>query len=197
MGYQTRHQCSHNKVKVYGLRAGDRIHGSLNQQNSIIPYNFKVLYVNPGDTLVLQNWGTLLLEKVSKKQTRLIIRTQHPKASNLGSRAAEFFIFPSHYIMERRILIGIKMRAEKNNKAYITPTGDILWLGGIAVSWVLICFLVFIGRGVIRSVLAPAFFIKPHTYFQPRAVTQLRFEYISYKLRKNKISPWLMTCYCY
>jgi hypothetical protein len=158
MGYKTRYQCTHYKSKFNGLRAGNIIRGSINKKSSIIPYNFKVLYVKSGDTLVLQNWGTLLLEKVSKQRTRLIIRTQHPKDSSLWARAAEFFIFPSHYIMERRMLIGIKMRAEHNNNAYLTATEDVLWFAGVTATWLLICFLVFIGRGVARSVVVPAIF---------------------------------------
>jgi hypothetical protein len=157
LGYKTRYQ-DMNKPEFNDIKVGDIIRGSVNEENSIIPYNFKVLYVKPEDTFVLENWGTFLLEKVNDQQTRLVIRTQEVKAPNLLLKAANFIILPLHYIMERRMLLGIKMHVEKKSGIFFSQGKDLLWFFGIVISWFLIYFLVFIGRGFFQSVFVPVFF---------------------------------------
>ena len=46
--------------------------GSIDEQRSIVPYNFRVLYMQPEDAFVLENWGTFLLKKI---QLPLLILT--------------------------------------------------------------------------------------------------------------------------
>ncbi len=157
MGYKTRHQ-DLIKPEFSKIEVGDLIRGSIDEKSSIIPYNFKVLYVKPGETFVLDKWGTFLLKTVNSRQTRLIIRTQEAESSNLLLKAAKYIEVPLHYIMERRTLIGIKARVEAGENVELSESKDIFWFLGIVLSGFLICFLVFIGRGITQSFIIPSIF---------------------------------------
>jgi hypothetical protein len=154
LGYKTRYP-DLTTPQFKDLKVGDIVRGSIDEKSSLIPYNFRVLYIKPEDTFVLQNWGTFLLNNVNSQQTRLIIRTQEAKNSNSVIRFAHYIFVPFHFIMERRTLIGIKVWAETGKNVSFSQSKDILWFANIIVSWLLICFLVFIGRGFIQSVIIP------------------------------------------
>src|SRR3989338_6212480 len=119
MGYKTRQQNS-IKPEFKELKVGNVVRGSIDEKGSIIPYNFRVHYVKPGETLVLDNWGTFLLESVNNHQTRLVIRTQEIKSTNSWIRIAQYIVIPLHYIMERRTLMGIKERAEVGENIHLS-----------------------------------------------------------------------------
>lgn len=131
------------------------VRGSIDEKRSIIPYNFRVTYVKPEDTFVLENWGTFLLESVNNQQTRLIIRTQERESSNYRLRAGQYVGVPLHFIMERRTLMGIKARVEN---VQLSPSTDIAWFAGIVLSALLVYVLIFIGRGLIQSIIIPSVF---------------------------------------
>lgn len=157
MGYETRYQDlitpEFKKIVV-----GDLIRGSINEKGSIISYNFRVLYVKPEETLVLDKWGTFLLKEVNSRQTRLIIRSQEMEGSNPWLRAANYIAVPLHFIMERRTLMGIKARVEAGENIQLSQSEDIFWFSGIVLSGFLIFLLVFIGRGVIQGIIVPSIF---------------------------------------
>ena len=157
MGYKTRYP-NMSKPEFGDIKEGDLIRGSIDEKSSIIPYSFKVLHVKPEETFVLENWGTFLLQAVNNHQTRLIIRTQEVKASSVWPKVTSYIIVPLHFIMERRMLIGIKMRAEEVSDDSFLVTKDLLWFWGIVFSWFLIFFLVLIGRGFTQSIFMPVFF---------------------------------------
>lgn len=157
MGYKTRHQDS-IKPEFQALKVGDVVRGSIDERSSIIPYNFPVIYVQPDNTFVLDNWGTFLLQKVNDQQTRLIIRTQEAEAKSFRLKVANYIIVPLHFIMERRTLMGIKTRAEGGENILISQAADIVWFFGIVFSGILICFSVFMGRGFIQSIMMPYIF---------------------------------------
>lgn len=157
MGYKTRQQ-DFVKPEFKELIVGDVVRGSIDESRSIVPYNFRVLYVKSDDTFVLDKWGTFLLQEVNHQQTRLIIRTQEAEAKNYWLKVANYLVVPLHFIMERRTLIGIKMQAEGKSDIYFSQTKDLLWFFGIVISWFLICSLVFIGREFIQSVFVPTLF---------------------------------------
>jgi len=154
MGYETRYQ-DMIKPEFSSIKTGDVIRGSVDEKRSITPYNFKVLYVKPEETFVLDKWGTFLLKEVNNQQTRLVIRTQETEASNLQLRIANYIVVPLHYIMERRTLLGIKARVEAGENIKFSQTKDILWFLGIVLSWLMIFLLVFIGRGITQSIIIP------------------------------------------
>ena len=57
LGYKTRHQ-DLIKPEFKTIAVGDVVRGSIDEKSSIIPYNFRVLYVKPAETFVLDQWGT-------------------------------------------------------------------------------------------------------------------------------------------
>ncbi len=157
MGYETRHQ-DLIKPEFKKIAVGDLIRGSIDEKRSIIPYNFRVLYVKPEETFVLDKWGTFLLQEVNSRQTRLIIRSQETENSNLWVKAANYIAVPLHYIMERRTLMGIKARVEAGENIPLSESEDIFWFSGIALSGFLIVFLVFRGRGITQGIIIPSVF---------------------------------------
>jgi hypothetical protein len=72
---------------------------------------WKVLAVEPCRALVLEGWGAFVLEPLGDRATRLIVRSRGPGA--WGRLAHYLFWEPAHFVMERRMLLGIKERAER------------------------------------------------------------------------------------
>jgi hypothetical protein len=155
MGYKMRHQ-ERIMPDFKNFKVGDMVRSSIDPKSALIPFNFRVQAIKPDKTFVLNNWGTFLLQKVGDKQTRLIIRTQVANTSNVWSNLANEIIFPFHYIMERRTLIGIKARAEAGDNLPFSQSKEFAWFSGIILSGLLICFLAFIGRGILKSFIIPA-----------------------------------------
>ena len=156
MGYETRHQ-QNITAEFSQLVVGDLVRGSIDQQKSIIAYNFRVLQVKSGEEFVLDQWGSFALTQVNSRQTRLIIRTQAAPSQNQWLQAAHYISVPLHYIMERRTLMGIKARVEAGENVLLSALADKLWFTGIVFSAVFICLLVFIGRGMQNIVIAAVF----------------------------------------
>ena len=157
LGYKTRHP-DLIKPEFKEIAVGDLIRGSVDEKSSIIPYNFRVLYVKPEETFVLDNWGTFLLKEKGSRQTRLIIRTQEMQGSNLWVKIANYITVPLHFIMERRTLIGIKARVEAGENIHLSQSKDILWFSGIVLSGIMICILVYTGRGITKKLIMPSIF---------------------------------------
>jgi hypothetical protein len=78
----------------------------------------KVAAIEPGSAIVLKGWGAFILEPIDEKTTRLIIRSQGNYDPDLKNAVLNFLLWrvvfePAHFIMERKMLLGIKERAEK------------------------------------------------------------------------------------
>jgi hypothetical protein len=72
---------------------------------------WKVEAVLPHRALVLQGWGAFVLDPIDERTTRLIVRSRGPGA--WGRLMHYLFWEPAHFVMERRMLLGIKERAER------------------------------------------------------------------------------------
>jgi hypothetical protein len=70
----------------------------------------KVTVFEPGRALGLEGWGLFLLEPIDETSTRFIARGRIPKG--VASLFYEAFVELPHFIMRRRMLLGIKRRAE-------------------------------------------------------------------------------------
>ena len=74
--------------------------------------------IRPLRYLALENWGTFVLDPVDSATTRLLIRTRgdgHPTLKRLVAAPAGLLVFePAHFIMQRRMMLGIKERAERS-----------------------------------------------------------------------------------
>jgi hypothetical protein len=78
----------------------------------------QVAAIEPGRAIVLKGWGAFVLQPIDDNTTRLIIRSQGDYEPNLGNAVLNFLLWrvvfePAHFIMERKMLLGIKARAEK------------------------------------------------------------------------------------
>ncbi|ADG92866.1 hypothetical protein Arnit_1207 [Arcobacter nitrofigilis DSM 7299] len=155
LGNEAQYQ-SLNTSKNTNLKVGDIVHGSRNKGSALSVYNFPVLYVKPEESLVLENWGTFLVKSINEKQSRLIVRTQEKKSVNLWTSFKNHLIIPFHYIMERRMLLGLKMHSEQSNK--FSPKNDLLWFGGVVSLFCLILLLFFRLKGILLKIIITSFF---------------------------------------
>jgi hypothetical protein len=100
------------------LRAGERVHatqsgymgGVFGQRPGWI-----VELVEPGHALVLRYWGAFVLQPLPGNRTRLLIRsTVSNRRIPVWGAALNFAAFElPHFIMQRRMMLGIKQRAER------------------------------------------------------------------------------------
>jgi hypothetical protein len=74
----------------------------------------KVTLFQPGRALGIENWGNVVLVPEDADRTRLIVRGRIPH----GVVAAAYALLMEipHFIMERRMLLGIKARAERTSQ---------------------------------------------------------------------------------
>ncbi len=158
LGYTTRNQ-EKIKPEFKTMSVGDIVRGSINEESSIIPYNFRITRVEPENAFVLEGWGTFLLVAINDEQTRLIIRTQKTVVQNRWAKATNYIAIPLHFIMERRTLIGIKARSEAGENITLSSNNDLIWFFNIVFSGFLICVSAFVFRGIIQSVIIPSIFI--------------------------------------
>jgi hypothetical protein len=77
----------------------------------------KVLRIDPGRAIVLEKCWTFVLQPVDEHTTRLIIRGRGDFNPDFGNALLNFIFWrvifePAHFIMERKMMLGIKERAE-------------------------------------------------------------------------------------
>ena len=135
------------------MEVGRIIPGSLDESKSLIKYNFPVVAVEPGKSFVLKGWGAFVLEEISPRQTRFIIRTHTLEAPDFLHKVSDSVGVVLHYIMERRMLLGFKTQIETGKP--LSAAVDNLWLLGIFLSGIGIALLAFVGEGV-QGIVAAA-----------------------------------------
>jgi hypothetical protein len=76
---------------------------------------WQVTHVDPPRAMVLENWGAFVLQRARDGRTRLLIRTRMggPDASVWGAGLTFAAFELPHFIMQRRMMLGIKERAER------------------------------------------------------------------------------------
>jgi hypothetical protein len=77
----------------------------------------KVLAIDPGRAIVLEKCWTFVLRPIDEHSTRLIIRGRGEFNPDLKNAVLNFIVWrgvfePAHFIMERKMMLGIKQRAE-------------------------------------------------------------------------------------
>jgi len=82
-------------------------------------FGLKVASFEPGRAIVLEGWGTFVVEPIDEKSTRVIIRSRVPRRLDVLLYYLLTFEIP-HFIMERRMLLGIKERAERAEDKQMT-----------------------------------------------------------------------------
>ncbi len=157
LGYHSRYPAM-TQPRFGHFKVGDWVQGSLNEKESVIPFRFQVTLLRPDQTMVLSHWGTFFLQSVGADTTRLIVRTQHEASDRVSSRLASQVMIPLHYIMERRMLLGIKDRAENGKDYRLSNAKDMTWFLALLVSAAVIVYLIGAGRGVVQRVVVPFIF---------------------------------------
>jgi hypothetical protein len=71
----------------------------------------KVAAFEPERAVVLESWGAFVVEPTDERSTRVILRSRVPRG--LGALYYLLTIEIPHFIMERRMLKGVKERAER------------------------------------------------------------------------------------
>ena len=98
------------------MNNADRIHpewqhGKVGETVRLHPAGgLRVSVFEPGRALGLEGWGTFSLEPLDSNRTRLIARGGVPRG--LSTAAYGVLMEIPHFLMERRMLLGIKERAE-------------------------------------------------------------------------------------
>ena len=147
LGYKYR-EPNQIEAEFKDMEVGRIIKASLDPSMSAIKYSFPVVAVDPGKSFVLKNWGCFLLNEVDSTRTRLIIRTHGQSLISWTDHLDYFFMMPLHYLMERRMLIGIKSRSEVGPGEPLSSTNDILWFLGIFLSFCGIVVLLFTSKAI-------------------------------------------------
>jgi hypothetical protein len=103
------------------LRNADRIHPEWQHRtvDEIVPlhpsYGLPLARFEPGRALVLDGWGAFVVEPIDNQRTRLISRTRVRKGWSAIAYALSMEI--PHFIMQRKMLLEIKERAERVRRA--------------------------------------------------------------------------------
>lgn len=98
------------------IHSADRVHPEWQEVHVGTPigmapdFGTDVEAVVPGRALVLRNWGSYVVEPAGEHRSRLIARATQPKG--LPSLFYALVVELPHAVMERRMLLGIKERAE-------------------------------------------------------------------------------------
>lgn len=138
------------------LEVGRIIPGSLKGATPLITFNFPVLAVEPSRSFVLKNWGNFWLDDLDEGATRLVVRTWGKKPSGPLTRVRGIAWTVMHYLMERRMLLGLKARAEAGPGVRLPEVPDNLWLAGLALSGLGTALLAIFGAGASGAVLSVA-----------------------------------------
>jgi hypothetical protein len=78
-------------------------------------YGMPVSRFEPGRAIALKGWGSFELEPLPGGRTRLVARGEPP--AGIGKAFYALLVEIPHFVMERRMLLGIKERAESASKA--------------------------------------------------------------------------------
>ena len=147
LGYKYR-ETNRIEAEFKDMEVGRIIKASLDPSKSFIEYNFPVVAVDPGKSFVLKNWGCFLLNEIDSTRTRLIVRTHGRSLTSWKDYLDYFFTMPLHYLMERRMMAGIKIRSEVGPGEPFSATNDILWFTGIILSFCGIVVLLFTSKTI-------------------------------------------------
>ena len=99
------------------MRNADRIHPEWQHREigELVPLHpaagVSVAVFEPGRALVLDGWGSFVLEPIDDRTTRLISRSRVP-GGRVAATYALLLEIP-HFVMQRKMLLGIKERAEQ------------------------------------------------------------------------------------
>lgn len=107
---------------------------------------FKIIESEQGKYFVMQEWGEFHLTEAEQANTRLLVRTHYPNKQGLIFKLWVRIFDAGHYIMERRMMLGMKDAAESAGK-YDKKWADVFWFLCIVISGLAGLALAFITPG--------------------------------------------------
>jgi uncharacterized protein YndB with AHSA1/START domain len=80
---------------------------------------WRITYLDPPRAMVLENWGAFVLQPTADGRTRLLIRSRMggPRTPVWGAGLTFAAFELPHFIMQRRMMLGIKERAERAGRS--------------------------------------------------------------------------------
>ena len=102
------------RPELQSLREGDFVPAAPQKQEGAEQVNkmgWTVKRLEPPRLMVLEGWGAFVLEPLEGGRTRLIVRTRGGKSRKEAAAYLPWEL--PHFIMERRMLYGIKERVER------------------------------------------------------------------------------------
>lgn len=102
------------------LARRDRYHGEARQSVALVTPNRAMVLVSPAEygnisagSSAQGSWAFIVVP-VEPRVTRLILRSRAGPTANIGQKAFAYLLFdPAHFIMERKMMLGIKQRSEE------------------------------------------------------------------------------------
>jgi hypothetical protein len=100
------------------MRNAERIHPEwqhreIGDKVMLHPLNgLPVSHFDPGRAIALEGWGSFAVEPIDPARSRVVCRGERPESLPFAVYYTLFIELP-HFLMERRMLLGIKQRAER------------------------------------------------------------------------------------
>ena len=102
------------------LARKDRYHGAARQTVALSTPNRAMVLVSPKDYDSISAGGSargswaFILVRLDPRTTRLVMRSRADPSTSVWQRAFSYLLFdPAHFIMERKMMLGIKDRSEE------------------------------------------------------------------------------------
>lgn len=118
---------------------------------------FVVIEVDQGQSFVLEGWGTFAVNKIDENSSRLLIRTNGKAPHHLIEKLGYSIFDMLHYIMEKRMMLGIKDNAESGGQIY-TSTSDWIWILSLVIAGLTGLFMVFTFNGYYKLLIPTILF---------------------------------------
>jgi len=148
----------HNSSKEKTIKVGRLVPIKSMDKSGKYTEGFKVVAIKDKQALVLQGWGTFFIKNQNNNTVQLIIRTHGKKSNNFIQKLKNKFFDVLHYVMEKRMLLGIKDKIETNDKNY-TVTTDTIWIFTIIVNIFIGLVMVFVSEHVYKIIVPTFIFI--------------------------------------
>jgi hypothetical protein len=116
--------------------------------------SWKVVAVEKEKYFVLQGWGCFLLTPVPGGKSRLVVRTHGSETDGFLDAVEDFVMVPLHYLMERKMLMGIRDQAQAGGGVNVSDHWDLLWFLGFVFSGICILVLLFVGQGITGFIIS-------------------------------------------
>ena len=150
LGFEA-HTINIPKDYIYDMRVGRLVPTTAAKDEK---YSFLVVASKKYEYFVLEDWGSFALKQISNTQTRLIIRTHGLKGLYTWAKVSDLVFEPFHYIMEKRMLLGIKNKIENPLDLDSNIKYDVLWFSSLVLSALLILVFIYKNNSFVCFIFA-------------------------------------------